>query len=547
MHASFAIGFLVACLWLAPHAPALAAADSTAGCGGEGQKACDFAKATSHGNARVVCKKGEFFDPRNGGECWSCPSGYERSFLPVTDESACIKKPSISYRNATKKRKIERIGQTCSKGQFWDVIGGDGALGACYSCPSGYRRTPARVTSDKACAKPAGEAVAKATRKGQLLCPKGQFFDPRNGGECWSCPNSYNRSAHVPVTDTQACTVDLTRICDPGTTLVEGRCVSEGQCGKEGQRGCMVWERIPTCDKGLIQNLAGDGKCVRITAAVKQQICKDTIAAVSKGKVLGFMDKAMAEAKKETKKLQGRLRNAGERDRLLKNVNALLHEMKGSFTEMKRIQEVVRASRAVANLFRDADLICSGDVKRINSYLERNGLKPKLPSLRADAPIELDWFIPSAHAYGRGGHFFVGYHKSLTLAVGIGATGTFSWTTDFINMGALAFSLGPVVGSDATAYLNDGITFYWTAHPADFASNGWGMTAVVGASSPEVEVGFNLNVPLEPRVMGVLGPPVGVGPAISGGFGLDPLTLEVGASYSWTLFAPEWAASQPRQ
>lgn len=32
---------------------------------------------------------GSFYDPRNGGECWSCPPGYARTWAPVTASDAC--------------------------------------------------------------------------------------------------------------------------------------------------------------------------------------------------------------------------------------------------------------------------------------------------------------------------------------------------------------------------------------------------------------------------------------------------------------------------
>lgn len=33
-------------------------------------------------------KSDQFHDPRNGGECWSCPSGYNRTVFPVTANNA---------------------------------------------------------------------------------------------------------------------------------------------------------------------------------------------------------------------------------------------------------------------------------------------------------------------------------------------------------------------------------------------------------------------------------------------------------------------------
>ncbi len=98
-----------------------------------------FSKAKQHGKA--LCAKGSFFDPRNGGECWSCPKGTHRTIFGVTGNKACERRAYERFKKAKKKRKNKRIGQGCPRGQFWDVKGGKGLLGACYQCAKGYRRT----------------------------------------------------------------------------------------------------------------------------------------------------------------------------------------------------------------------------------------------------------------------------------------------------------------------------------------------------------------------------------------------------------------------
>jgi hypothetical protein len=68
-------------------------------------------------------------------------------------DKACAKPKREVHKKAVKHRKNTRVFQGCPKGQFWDVKGGNGLLGACYSCASGYRRTLAPVDAAKSCAK----------------------------------------------------------------------------------------------------------------------------------------------------------------------------------------------------------------------------------------------------------------------------------------------------------------------------------------------------------------------------------------------------------
>lgn len=98
-----------------------------------------FSNATFKGRPSG-CGEGTFFDPRNGGECWSFPDDYNRTLLPVTDTKACAKPSHGKLKAAKKIRKNSSIGQGCKKGNFWDVKGGDGLLGACYSC-KGFKRS----------------------------------------------------------------------------------------------------------------------------------------------------------------------------------------------------------------------------------------------------------------------------------------------------------------------------------------------------------------------------------------------------------------------
>lgn len=159
-------------------------------------------KATYKGKLFKSKPKGAFIDPRNGGEYWSCPAGTHRTVLhAVTSSKACERRARTLYAKAPKYRKNKSVGQGCPSGKFWDIKGGEWGMGACYSCPGGYRRSASAVDSAKACYKTIKAGLYKAKKHGKLKNPKpaGAFLDPRNKGEYWSCPKGYGRTVVYPV------------------------------------------------------------------------------------------------------------------------------------------------------------------------------------------------------------------------------------------------------------------------------------------------------------------------------------------------------------
>ncbi|MBR9882663.1 MAG: hypothetical protein GYB21_02985 [Oceanospirillales bacterium] len=170
-------------------------------CGGQGQAACESKSAEFVRGVPThdACRDGGFVDPINGGECWRCPEGFVRSWRPITDKGAACIKPrgGLAYEKATQ---IPTNGGNCPAGQFFDPREG----GECWSCPEGYDRSLAEIDKFNACVKAAHETFAAATQRSALKtqCDAGQFSDP-NGG-CYSCPSGYNRTGY-PVTSNKAC------------------------------------------------------------------------------------------------------------------------------------------------------------------------------------------------------------------------------------------------------------------------------------------------------------------------------------------------------
>lgn len=146
-------------------------------------------RATKKGSPKFSCRKGSFFDPRGGGECWSCASGTHRTIFPVTKSKACERRPSTKHAKAKNHGKGSGVFKTdCKKGRFYDV-----GKKKCYSCPPGYKRSLSSVTSSKACFRVVKPAWYKAKYVSKALCPRGTFFDLVDKGSCWQCPKGYKR------------------------------------------------------------------------------------------------------------------------------------------------------------------------------------------------------------------------------------------------------------------------------------------------------------------------------------------------------------------
>ena len=202
----------------------------------------EWVDATKVGKARSnpFCPKGQIYDPIDGGTCWTCPAKYDRTIFAVNSKKACERGAYTVKKKAKKKKKgTGLLGTDCPKKQFLDLKDG-----RCYKCPKGYKHDPLKHGNQKGvCYKPVRAKLTKAKKKGSAgFCAHGQVFDMIGGGSCWTCPKDYARTI-FPVDSDNACEYQ-----------------KSGNCGKKGQRPCNIWERIPSCDKGLVEH---GGKCYK--------------------------------------------------------------------------------------------------------------------------------------------------------------------------------------------------------------------------------------------------------------------------------------------
>ncbi|OEJ65081.1 tectonin domain-containing protein [Magnetovibrio blakemorei] len=159
---------------------------------GKLQDPCDYEPAKFEAKALGKCPKGSFFD-LGTWSCYACPSGYNRNAKSITGEKACDK--AVAPQSSPAKFQGPK---NCPSGSFLDGRNG----GECWKCPSGFGRTAVAVDKYNACGM-IGKKATSAVFKGRA-CPEGAFTDPRNGGECWVCPEGFDRTGNT-VTGAKSC------------------------------------------------------------------------------------------------------------------------------------------------------------------------------------------------------------------------------------------------------------------------------------------------------------------------------------------------------
>lgn len=199
--------------------------------------------------ASSLCPAGSFFDLIHGGQCWSCPAGYVRSAAHVEAPNACF--IPAGERFARAKRTMRTIWpHDCKGGSFHDIWDG----GGCWTCPAGYRRTGNHIADANACVQGIAEQQSRATLLGKAECKSGEFFDLRNGFECWSCPTGTYRTVH-PVNSGQACEQRA------GVQLTKAVQVSAFSCPADTFLD-LISSRVPVVKQRIEKQIIATGKRV---------------------------------------------------------------------------------------------------------------------------------------------------------------------------------------------------------------------------------------------------------------------------------------------
>jgi hypothetical protein len=231
------------------------------------------------------CARG-FLDPRNGGECWECPGGFNRTIFPVTAANACEAARPAAFRPASRQGR-----EKCDQGDIEDAVNG----GTCWRCPAGMVRTAFPVHGPEACGRLGhitGHQPASFIKR--IGCSGGTFADR---GWCWRCPAGSvrdiapiesnracvvpARTEHRPATfldrpacgrlNEPACAIPGRNSCDPGFVEFENTCYTRGDCATEGKRRCLAgepgaWKPLTGCAATLVPagNICTHPPCGRL-------------------------------------------------------------------------------------------------------------------------------------------------------------------------------------------------------------------------------------------------------------------------------------------
>jgi hypothetical protein len=260
----------------------------------------------------------------------------------------------------------------CKGASFWDPIDG----GGCWSC-GGYNRTARSVKSAKACSKRVKAQPRPARFVTKFGCGQGQFFDPRRGGECWSCSAGWHRTVH-PVTAERACSRTLGGIVGVQPDVCP-RFV--GALGK-GRDGYLELEA------------AAEGLVKPMTEPLRK-LMEDRMPPVKSPEAL---------------------------DRFLKKALGPLAKRNEEFQELQRFASQAFASRErLHKMMTDPDLLCGNDGRKVLQALQSAGLGPRKRAGLLDGLL-----IGEALAADR-------YGKVWALSAGLtrmvpGATSGVSWS-----------------------------------------------------------------------------------------------------------------------
>lgn len=240
----------------------------------DGEKACVKQDPSAEGGyapaklMAAACPKGSFWDPVRGGECWSCPAGFNRSIARVESDWACVKPTQEDAAPALRKPPATADNPTCGPGESYDPITGN-----CWACPQGYERSAFDLTSPVACTRSEPRESSVAKREGRRQCEPGEFMDPRNGGECWVCPDQFDRTV-FPVTGQKACVKGGNRSFEAATLVTPLGCGEEESFSPATSRNKNVVERL-RAQLGAVPDGLGEsngGTCWACPVSYKRSI-----------------------------------------------------------------------------------------------------------------------------------------------------------------------------------------------------------------------------------------------------------------------------------
>jgi hypothetical protein len=283
-------------------------------------------------------------------------------------------------------------------------------------------------------------------------------------------------------------------------------------CGAKGEKPCpldvQISQKRKSCDAGLAEDFLKN-VCVEDSDAVREAMCRATVALVKSGKVPPLLQPFAEEVKKKTRALNKDVNKAG----------AFLEANKAAAPDIARAWTEVKKARSELDALFSPDVLCvkSAMLARLNALEQR--LKP-----------QIDAVSKALKPYGQyPGHFHMTYGLTAALGAGPGLQTGYVVATDYKGgTGVYAF-LGPQVLFNASLGDSLGIQFYPATTLGGFEGWGWGF-GVSGGPFDVVSGGMDFSFT-------DIGQPVGLGPNVGVGLGLLPVDVSVAATYAVKLWS----------
>jgi hypothetical protein len=284
-----------------------------------------------------------------------------------------------------------------------------------------------------------------------------------------------------------------------------GTCIKVSACGGLDERPCAIDVQISagrtSCDEGLVEDFT-ENRCVRADAAFLEAKCRAVVASLKLGKLPDPFQPFVAESRKRSKRVD-------EAD-LRAKAMAYVQAFDPMVAELQRIHQELEQ---VTDLF-GPDTMCSS-----------SRLTARLLDLSARLKPVVKQLLP---AYT--GHFHMAYTLNASGAAVAGFQTGFAVVTDYQGAVGVYVYLGPALASNVSIGDSIGVQFYPKVTLDSFEGWGWGVGVAGGPPTKVFSGGVDV-------AFGEAITPQGLG--ISGGIGLGvlPVDIAVAATHTWKLWS----------
>jgi len=380
--------------------------------------------------------------------------------------------------------------------------GGKGERACCVlervpSCDKGLKES-GKCTKNCDCGKGPGKSIGMCVKDddGPTACG--------GNGQRACCVTERVPSCNKGLVERAGCKGDDCRCAGLVPMRSAGTCFKPADCGGSGEKPCTLDVQVSqgrtSCDKGLMEDFVHN-RCVKLDEATAEAGCRFVLQTMGAGKVPDPFKEHLDDAAKVARQLK-KTDAMREAEAYVEVYGAVVGELKRIHGELARVRDLFAP-----------DTLC------VPARLTRrlNELAGKLePAVKAVLPKYT-------------GKFHMAYVLSGQLAAGAGVQGGYAVVTDYEGTVGVFTFIGPAVVTNASAADSLGVQFYPKVSFSSF--EGWGVGLGLSGGPPSKIFSGGLDFSFD-------GPkPVGLG--FNGAIGVGALPLEgaVSATHAWKLWS----------